>query len=146
MQKNLITSIDLAFTPEQVWEVLTQLEKYGEWNPFIIRSSGKIRVGEMLQNTMMNGAKEITFKPRVLQVEENRHFEWLGHLWFKGVFDGRHYFKLEASEKGTRLTHGENFSGLLSGLILKQIGEQTKQNFIQMNEALEKELERRFAG
>ncbi len=144
MQKQITTEIELSFSPEQVWQVLVKLEEYHNWNPFIIRSKGKVIAGQQVENTMLNGPQEISFKPQILNVEVNRYFDWIGHLWIKGIFDGHHYFKLEPMAKGTRLIHGENFKGILSGLILKKIGVQTRQNFIRMNEALEAELKRQF--
>jgi len=40
------------------------------------------------------------------------------------------------------LSHGEYFSGWLHRLILGKIGEQTRQNFIAMNHALQQRAEK----
>ena len=79
----------------------------------------------------------MNFKPELLKKDENKEFRWKGKMWFKGLFDGEHYFKLTTDENGhTKLIHGENFSGILSGLILRFIGSDTHQGFEKMNEAL----------
>jgi hypothetical protein len=66
----------------------------------------------------------------------------LGKLGIKGVLDGEHYFQLKVIDsQKTELIHGENFSGILSGLLLKMIGEKTKNGFEAMNEALKIEVE-----
>ena len=41
----LEASIQIEATPAQVWAVLTDTAAYPDWNPFIIRSSGTVRVG-----------------------------------------------------------------------------------------------------
>jgi hypothetical protein len=102
-----------------------------------------VKEGNQITNTMINGDKNMTFTPRILKVKENEYFEWLGSLWFKGLFDGRHYFKLEnIADNQVKLIHGESFSGILSKLILKKIGKQTEENFIKMNLALKELVEK----
>ncbi|WKK78109.2 SRPBCC domain-containing protein [Marivirga salinae] len=134
------TEITIKASKERIWNILTDLEKYKNWNPFILNSEGEIKEGSRIANTMKNGQDIMKFKPVIIKVEENNYFEWLGSLWFKGVFDGRHYFKIESiGENQITLFHGEHFSGILSKMILKKIGKQTEENFVKMNLAL-KEL------
>lgn len=136
------TEIIINANKEKVWEILTDFGNYPTWNPFIISIKGEPVEGSRLTNTLLNGQKTMTFKPRILKVTPHAYFEWLGSLWFKGLFDGRHYFKIEETGPGqVKLIHGEEFSGLLSGSILNQIGEQTRQNFIRMNNALKSRAE-----
>lgn len=60
---------------------------------------------------------------------------------FKGLFDGEHYFIIEDNLDGTSLfTHGEQFRGLLVGL-LEKVLKNTLKGFILMNEALKKRCE-----
>lgn len=60
----------------------------------------------------------------------------------KGVFDGEHYFILEEiTPNQTRFIQGENFTGLLSAILMKMIGEDTRGGFISMNEALKTQVE-----
>lgn len=139
--KELKTEIIINSTPGKIYQVLIDLDRYAEWNPFVIRSSGRVAVGETLTNTMLNGTKEMTFKPVVTVVEPNKMFEWLGS-GMMGMFKGRHYFILEDLGDGyTKLIHGEKFSGILRGLIMKMIGEDTLKGFKAMNLALKNRLE-----
>ena len=137
MQSQIKTEIIIDAPKEKVWNILTDLESYEKWNPFIVKSSGRITPGARIQNTMLNGDSNMTFRPKVLTVKPNEYFDWLGSLWFKGLFDGNHYFKIEETGPGqVNLIHGENFSGILSAMILRKIGEDTRQNFIKMNQAI----------
>lgn len=142
MKNQIKTEIVINASKEKVFSILTNLQDYEKWNPFIIKSEGKPLEGTKIKNTMMNGEKTVTFKPRLVKVRKNEIFEWIGHLGIKGLFDGHHYFHIkQISENQVNLVHGENFSGILSSFILKKIGDQTRKNFVAMNEALKLQAE-----
>ena len=125
-----------------VWQILTDFDRYAEWNPFIVSSWGRPVVGTQLINQMRQGKQTLTFKPYLTQVEPEQYLEWLGHLFVSGLFDGRHYFRLEEKEETvTKLTQGEHFTGILSGIIMKRIREETYQGFVAMNRALQQRAE-----
>ena len=131
------TEIIIDASAATVWNTLTDLPRYQEWNPFMVRSEGEIAVGKRLRNTMRNNGKDLTFTPRVMSVVPGRKFAWLGSLWFKGLFDGHHYFEIEPlGPQRCKLIHGEHFSGLLSSAIIKRIGADTRASFVPMNQAL----------
>lgn len=135
--KTIQTEIIIEAPAERVWQILTNLKAYSLWNPFIIKSEGEIKTQAKLKHVMLNGQKKFTFKPIVQRVEENHYFDWIGRLFFPGIFDGHHFFKIEKmNENQVKLVHGEEFSGLLSGFLFKKIGEQTRANFVRMNQAV----------
>ncbi|MEM9830029.1 MAG: SRPBCC domain-containing protein [Bacteroidota bacterium] len=141
--KELTTEIIINTSAEQVWQVLTDFSAYQKWNPFIVGSSGKARVGTYLTNKMKQGEKTMTFKPKLVKVEENRRLEWLGNLWIPGLFDGHHIFVIEElAAQQVKFIQKEKFSGLLRGLIMKQISETTQAGFVAMNRALKEQAER----
>jgi hypothetical protein len=147
MHHELHTEIDIDATPETVWQVLTDLEGWAEWNPFITSSVGKPEAGEKLINRMEPpGGKAMTFKPQVTVVEDGETFEWLGKLGFSGVFDGRHRFEVEASPTGTKLTQSESLDGILVRFVRKSLDTQTKSGFEAMNVALKARAESVAAG
>ena len=120
MKHALHTDIEIDATPEAVWNILTDLDGYADWNPFITSATGTVAVGERLVNRMRPpGGREMPLKPTVTAVEPEATFEWLGHLGVSGVLDGRHRFELEQTPSGgTRLKHSEFFSGALVVLAL----------------------------
>lgn len=142
MHHELHTDIDINATPEVVWQVLTDLDRYPEWNPFITSSVGKPEVGNKLVNRMEPpGGMAITFKPQVTVVERQKSFEWLGKLGFSGVFDGRHRFELEACPTGTKVTHSESLDGILVRILRTSVDTKTKAGFEAMNVALKARAE-----
>jgi hypothetical protein len=143
MHHELHTEINIDATPEIVWEILTDLTGYSDWNPFITSSAGRPEVGEKLVNRMMPpGGKAMTFKPRVTVIEDSTTFEWLGRLVLPGLFDGRHCFELVAAPTGgTRLVHSEDLNGVLVRFLRKSLDTQTLQGFELMNAALKTRAE-----
>lgn len=136
--KQLRTEITIDASAEKVWDILLDFDAYPEWNPFIKEISGTAQKGEQIKVLIQpEGGKATRFKPVIQENKAQKEFRWLGKLFVKGLFDGEHYFLLEAiSPSQTRLVHGENFRGLLSGFIMKKIGAQTEASFHSMNEAL----------
>lgn len=137
MDKRIKTEIIINASKEKLWVLLTNFNGYPNWNPFIRSIEGELKQGGRLKNTLQNGEKTMVFKPIVLEVVPFHSFSWLGSLWVKGLFDGRHYFCIEEiAPNQVKLIHGEDFSGILSTAILKQVGEDTRKNFVDMNQAL----------
>lgn len=143
MHHELHTQVDVDATPETVWSVLTDLDRYAEWNPFIVEARGTVAVGDELVNRMQApGGKAMTIKPVVTAVEPAQTFEWLGSVGFPGVFDGRHRFDLEATSTGsTRIIHSEQFDGVLVRFMRKTLDTQTRAGFEAMNIALKSRAE-----
>ncbi len=143
MRHELHTQVGIQAPPETVWEVLTDLENYSEWNPFIVEASGDVAVGQKLANRLQPpGGRAMTIKPAVTEVESAQIFEWLGRLGFPGVFDGRHRFELEPTPAGgPRVLHSEQFNGALVRLMRKTLDTQTRNGFEAMNTALKRRAE-----
>ena len=140
--QSITTEIDIAASPGTVWGILTDFASYGEWNPFITAIEGSPAVGERIAAVMrLPGGKPMAFKPRLTAVEPGRLLQWLGSLGVKGLFDGRHSFRLTAVDAGIRVEHSEEFKGILPPLVLRIIGARTAQGFEAMNLALKERAE-----
>jgi len=141
--RNLETKITINASTEVVWDILLDHNAYPDWNPFILNISGPTQRGEnLLVKLKPPDGKSMEFKPLVLANEKEKEFRWIGKLFVKGIFDGEHYFLLEPiGPNKTHFTQGENFTGILSGLMMKMIGKNTKVGFESMNKALKKQAE-----
>lgn len=138
MSKEIKTSIIIQASPASVWEVLTNFDRYMDWNPFIKSIKGDAVVGKTI--TVSFG--KMTFKPIVLVYDKNQKFEWIGHLFFKGIFDGKHTFELIDNGNGTTtLLQSETFKGVLVPFLGKMLRDEVPANFKSMNEALKKRVE-----
>ena len=61
--------VEIPASPATVWQVLTEIDRYDEWNPFMTRLSGRLAVGERLTVTIRPGRRSMTFRSTVLAVE-----------------------------------------------------------------------------
>ncbi|MBI1306981.1 MAG: SRPBCC domain-containing protein [Bacteroidetes bacterium] len=141
--KKLQTEIAINAPAETVWSVLTDFEKFGEWNPFIKSITGdKFTGGKLTATLQPAGSNGMKFKPAILRYEENRELRWKGNLLVGGIFDGEHFFILEkVSDSSTRFIHGEIFTGILVPFVGAMLTK-TKQGFEMMNEALKLRCEK----
>ena len=140
--REIRTSIEIAASPTDVWEVLTDFDAYPDWNPFVRSIAGTLSQGERLEVSLgASGKKPMSFTPVVTSVVPGEEIAWLGNLGMKGIFDGHHHFRLSSSDTGTRLDHFEEFSGALSPIVLAAIGKTTTRGFNEMNQALKDRVE-----
>lgn len=115
---------------------------YPQWNPFIVSIRGIKGKGKTLQVALRTkNGKEMDFEPVVLLYKKHDEFRWRGKLGIRGIFDGEHYFALEAlGSQQTRFIHGEFFSGILVGFMGRVLND-TLQSFEEMNKALKQRCE-----
>jgi hypothetical protein len=138
------TEIEILATPERVWSVLLDFPNYPHWNPFISEITGHVKKEGSLRVTMaLPGKNAMTFRPTVLEVDEERELRWRGRLIIPGLFDGEHYFRIEpVGSARTVLTHGEYFSGILAGTVLSRTRDPIREAFVAMNRALKERVEK----
>lgn len=139
--RSIETTIDIDASPAAVWAVLTDFAAYPEWNPFVQRIDGLPTDGKRLSVRIQPPeGRGMTFKPRITAFEPEHRLEWLGRLFVRGLFDGRHTFELSPLPSGgTRFTQRETFSGLLVGTLLDEAD--IREGFDVMNVALKDRIE-----
>jgi hypothetical protein len=136
--REIHTEIEIDAPAERVWRVLTDFAAYPEWNPFVRRGEGEVKVGARLHVFIQpSGGKGMSFRPRVRVADPGRELRWLGHLWVAGLFDGEHSFLIEPLGEGrVRFIQRERFGGLLLPLLWKMLDRETRRGFEEMNRAL----------
>jgi hypothetical protein len=142
LRHNLDTAVEIEAPAERVWEVLTDLEAYPTWNPFIRRAAGELRRGARIQVTVQPpGRSEFSFEPTLIAVEPGRELRWLGHLGVRGLFDGEHGFTIEPlGDNRVRFRHHEVMRGLLVPFLGGMLSD-TERGFHEMNRALKARVE-----
>lgn len=140
--REIHTSLLVNAPVNHVWNVLTNFREYPRWNPFIKEIKGDPKPGDKIEVRIQPASgKPMVFKPVVLKNEKEREFRWKGIFLIPGLFNGEHYFKLEALPDGTtRFIHGEIFTGILPPLLGGMLRE-TEQGFNAMNQALKQQCE-----
>jgi hypothetical protein len=141
--KELYTEIEISASEEAVWQILVDLERFPEWNPFITLAEGEVKEGSRLRVRIEPpGGAAMTFKPMVRRVVRNREFRWQGRFLVPGLFDGVHSFEiLPTDRRRVRFVQRETFRGLLVPLLWWSMERSTKQGFLEMNAALKQRAE-----
>ena len=112
--RTIETGIDIAAPRWRVWQVLTDVDRYPAWNPFVTSVDGVLREGGKLRVRIEPpGRKAITFGPTVVALAQERELRWRGRLLIPGLLDGEHAFRLEERAGGCRFRQTERFSGVL---------------------------------
>lgn len=104
---------------DRVWDVITDLEGYRTWNPFLVAGEGTFRDGERIRLTMRPGGRTMRFAPRVKEVREGQLIRWVGRAGIPGLVDGEHVLELARTGDHTcRFTQSERFSGAIRPSLL----------------------------
>lgn len=140
MKASIRTEIQIAAAPEDVWDVLVDLDRYAEWNPFITDASGVPSPGERLALKMAANGRTFTVRPIVMQRREPHTLGWRGRFGLPGLFDADHTHELHPIGAGTRYVQREEFTGLLVPLLGKTLAA-TDVAFHEMNRALQRRVE-----
>jgi hypothetical protein len=138
--KTMSATIQIDAPPEAVWSVLTDLDRYPEWNPLFRQASGRVAVGNriMLRTVHPANGRLMTVKPKITVADPGAELRWVSSL--PGIISGEHRFALTPAGGGTRLEQGETFRGLLAAFPLKTFN-RAEASFRGLNEALKKRAE-----
>lgn len=129
-------------SPEQVWQVLTDLEHYSEWNPLLYRGSGSVKLGETVVVDAKTATKEMNFVCIVTKAEPFKEFAWKFHVIHPFLFRGMHEFRIEPiNEISVRFIDTETFQGLLLPTQAKDLTTNGLAAMIEMGKALKKRVE-----
>ena len=142
-EKVFHTEIEIDAGAGRVWEVLTDLPSYAEWNPMIRSARGELRAGSRLQLRFEPaGAKGRDFRPELLVVDPERELRWRGQPGFPKLFESEHTFVIAPREDGTvHLDHDFIIYGLLAPLVGGRLKASVIGPFDDMNRALKERAE-----
>lgn len=146
--KELLSEIEIDASAATVWNILTDVDGFSTWNPFIDdgenMGDGNVEEGSRLRlHISPPGGTGMTFRPKVTRVKPQRELRWLGRLGLPGVFDGEHVFEIvPIDDEHVRLVQREEFRGLMVPLLWGRVGEPTRRGFEAMNIALKERAER----
>ena len=87
---------------ERVWEVLTDFDRWAEWNPSVPSIEGEPRVGSTVTLTLaMPGRPSAKVKAALTEVVPERRLVWDGTVGPKWLFAGHREFLIEPQPDGT---------------------------------------------
>ncbi len=132
------THIDIEAPALRIWDILIDLERYHEWNPFIVDARGRIAPDAHFEvRPRATGGRQVTFVPQVTDYQEGREFTWTGAFYRRWFALGDHTFRLTPyAHDHVRLDHDERIYGVGSLLVWLIAKRQIRIGFESMNQAL----------
>ena len=128
--------------PEAVWDVLTTVDAYEEWNPLVTSVEGSMGADEQLRVTFdPPGGRSVTLRARVTVFEPEGRIVWIGRYFVPNLLDTRHEFVVEPAPDGVRFLQRGTFAGVLVGILLR--AEAVREGFEASNGALKRRAEGR---
>lgn len=138
----LCTQVEIQASSEKVWQVLTDFEKYPNWNPFIHHAIGNAEAGERIDITFRSASKEMLLHCQVIKAEPSRELIWNYHVVLPALFRGEHHFTIQPIGTNRVLfIDKEIFHGLLVPLQVKDIDTHSRRGFEAMDVALKTRAE-----
>ncbi|MFG1602607.1 SRPBCC family protein [Actinoplanes sp. NPDC049265] len=139
---------DIAASPTRVWQILTDFPAYPRWTTYIQELAGEARVGTKIKVVLgPPDRRPYVVHAPVLEATPGVRLAWAavipGATWLpSAIYHGVHEFRLTGRPDGsTRLTHREEFGGLLSRLT-KEGPAGGDEGFAAFNRALKSQAER----
>ena len=140
--RSIVTVVDIDAPGDRVWQVLTDLDGYRAWNPFLTSASGAIVPGSKITISAKVGKRTITFHPRISDLEPRKKLVWVGRLFSSELFEGEHQFDvIERDQSHTRVIQSEHFKGMLVAALWGRFSPALVQGFRAMNDTLKHRCE-----
>lgn len=134
---------EIAAPAATVWNILTELDQFAAWNPFIRNARGKLVPGGTVHVRVHSGIGiPLHFSAKVLDYSQGRELHWRGHFGSRFVASGEHWFELVSlGPERVRFRQREQFTGIIPRLGKKLLEREARHGFELMNEALRQRAE-----
>jgi len=131
-------STEIAASAELVFEILTDLSHYSEWNPFVVSASGDTSVGGTVRvHVHTSTGLPLRFEATVIGRTESRELRWIGHVIAPVVAEGEHIFSIEPLGEGrVRFVQREVLRGAVPRALRAFLVAEIERSFSAMNRAL----------
>lgn len=124
-------------TPEKVWQVLTNIESWDEWNVRIKKPKleGELNIGNSF-TWKTNGSK---IKSKIHSFTTNKTLGWQGEAFGASAI---HNWYLEPTEIGTKVKVEESMEGWIINFMKKKMNKKLAEDIIYWLEQLKDECEK----
>lgn len=134
--------VEIDAPVEQVWDILVDTERYGEWNPFTTRVETTFEIGSPVDLYVTLGPLKLRQPERIETVDAPRLLVWSTKVGARFLVSARREQCLEAlSAKRCRYLTTDAFTGLLTPLVMLLFGRLVRRGFNDMARALKAHAE-----
>jgi len=127
---------------DYVWEILRDLERYPEWNPFTPRAESNLDVGDPVHLDVRLRGSKLSKRVEIVSAAEPHRLCWGMTMGAPFLLSAERCQVLTAiDEHRTRYVTEDRISGLLSPLVIGLFGGAMERGFADCASALKKRAE-----
>ena len=137
----------IAAPAETVWEILTDLEHYPNWNPFTPRVESSLVVGEPVTLYVQRGKSQMKMRFVLEVLDPPREIAWrLPKMLHKAVFSAYRTQKITPVDAAScTYETSDTFSGWIAGRLYRSQSTSVLKNFNRLAAALKERAEAKHA-
>jgi hypothetical protein len=122
--KSYTVSRAIQAPAQVVWDLLTDPSSYRDWNPAVLSIEGVMSPGSTIRLVSVASPSR-TFSLKVASMKAPQRMVWSDGMPL-GLFRGVRTYQLESAGAVTTFSMTEEFTGPLSGLIVRSIPDLTE--------------------
>ena len=127
---------------ERVWKILTDLERYAEWNPFTPEITSNLEIGAPVEMRVRLVGKFLITRVEFLTRNAQYTLGWELHMGGGVLLHAERVQTLTPVDRGrTRYISEDTFTGWLRPLVLALFGRAMERGFTDCGLGLKKEAE-----
>ncbi|MDX1439536.1 MAG: SRPBCC domain-containing protein [Rubricoccaceae bacterium] len=132
------STFEINSTAERVWDVLSSLDQYADWNPQIPFARGPVEVGsKMSLRLKLPGRPAMNLSAIIEDAQPGSLLTWRGHVVAPWFFEGYRKFEITpVGERLVRVTHVEDVHGLFAPIFDRLMGAPCRTGQLALNQAL----------
>jgi hypothetical protein len=120
-----------------VWQVVSDLERWPDWNPLYLKAEGALRIGTQLTLTQaLEGRPTVLIQPTIVDWVPDAQILWrLSQN--RGFIQRLRYIEIDKlTDEACIFSNGEDWSGLLTPLIPADLKKALRAGFTAFGEAV----------
>ena len=144
MFKHLISSdiVEIEAPVERVWDILVDVERYGEWNPFTPRVQTDFKIGSPVNLYVTLGPFKLKQLERIEAFDRPHLLVWSTKIGAHALLSARREQRLEPlDEMRCRYLTTDAFTGILTPLVMTLFGGLVRRGFNEVAWALKRRAE-----
>ncbi|WP_419950810.1 SRPBCC domain-containing protein [Candidatus Palauibacter sp.] len=123
-------AVEIDAPIERAWDILMDVQRYGEWNPFTPRVATDFEIGSRVDLRAMIGPVPLKQLERIELVEPPGRLVWTTRIGHRALLFARREQRLEAlGGSRCRYVTTDAFSGLLTPLVVLLFGGLVRRGF-----------------
>jgi hypothetical protein len=150
--KNIVTSIevDIAAPASVVWEVITDLPRYREWNPFTVQIDSTLKLGDPVDLHIPipgQAGQEMVVREYLVAWEPDRLLSWEQRATAENKDCARRDQYIESlGPERSRYVTTDVFLGLNADRIMQDFGGWVKASFDAVAQGVKQQAEKLYAS